>query len=47
MEVGIKRIDIPGVPGHITCGEVIELQEALENKKSGGKVTIHMWQDNE
>ena len=46
-EVGIKRIDIPGVPGHITCGEVIELQEALENKKSGGKVTIHMWQDNE
>lgn len=46
-ERGIKYIDIPGVPSHITCGEVIELQDSLQNVKRDGKVTIHMWQDNE
>lgn len=46
-EVGIKTISIPGVPSHIPCAEVIELQEALQNVKEGGKVSIHMWQDNE
>ena len=48
-ESGIKNRteDGSGPVNYPRYGEVVELQEMMQNQKSGGKVTIHLWQDNE